>query len=159
MTLTSIHNFFAKLLGSFFYTAFLPLAPATWASMVALPVAWFLWRLPLLWALPFFAISLVLAVWSAGAYDRLLGSHDNRLVVIDEAMGVLLVTMGLEHTYVNYFLALVLFRIFDNWKPFPANWIDEKVSGGLGVVVDDLVAAIYALLLLVLFSFFRTHFL
>jgi phosphatidylglycerophosphatase A len=68
--------------------------------------------------------------------------------VIDEVAGQWLVLLAAPRDPLAYALAFVLFRVFDTWKPWPAGWADRHVRGGLGVVLDDLLAAVYAVILL-----------
>lgn len=80
----------------------------------------------------------------AGEAERIFGKKDCRVIVIDEVVGVFF-TMFLFPPTLFYLIAgFLLFRVFDILKPFPAGWIDRKISGGPGVVLDDIVAGIYA---------------
>lgn len=148
MTLTNLKFFFVKLFATFFYTAFLPLAPASWGSLASLVVVWFVWNLSLPIVLLIYILSLIVAIWSAGEYEKISGAKDNRLIVVDEALGIFLVTFAIPHSYIQYIFAFFLFRIFDNWKPFPIRWFEKKITGGLGVVLDDLLAALYVMALM-----------
>ena len=68
--------------------------------------------------------------------------------MIDEIAGQWLVLMAAPLDPLAYALAFLLFRVFDTWKPWPARWADRHVKGGLGIVLDDLLAAVYAVLVL-----------
>ena len=82
----------------------------------------------------------------AGKSAQLLGIHDHGGIVIDEVCGYL-VTMAIAPSGWQWVICgFILFRIFDILKPWPINLLDEKVSGGIGIVLDDLMAGIYALL-------------
>ena len=127
-----------------------PVAPGTLGSLVAAAF------LPALAALRagscagYAALLLgivALAVWSAGRAEHMLESRDHSDIVIDEVAGMVLAGLFLPGTWLAVGVAFVLFRIFDIVKPFPANLIDGRVEGGLGVVGDDLVAGAYAGLL------------
>ena len=76
-------------------------------------------------------------------YNR---SHDPKEVVIDEVAGVWLVMFFFPQTIIGYLAGFILFRIFDIWKPFPISWIDNKVGGGLGIMLDDILAAVFAII-------------
>jgi len=125
----------------------LPVAPGTAASLAALPL------LPALAAVRdrsavAYAVAVVvlvvLAVWAAGRAEDALGGSDHTAIVIDEVAGMVMAGILLPGTWAAAALAFVLFRLFDVVKPFPANLIDKRVHGGLGVVGDDLVAGLYA---------------
>jgi phosphatidylglycerophosphatase A len=127
-----------------------PVASGTFGSLVAVPL------LPALAALRagslagYVAVVLGLvavAVWSAGRAEHVLQSRDHSHIVIDEVAGMVVAGLFLPGTWLAVGVAFVLFRIFDIVKPFPANVIDRRVEGGLGVVGDDLVAGAYAGLL------------
>ena len=124
-----------------------PVASGTVGSLVAVPL------LPGLAALhataPWAYLSLLVgliavAVWSAGRAERVLEGHDHSFIVIDEVAGLVVAGVFLPGTWLATGIAFVLFRVFDVIKPFPANLIDGRVEGGVGVVGDDLVAGVYA---------------
>jgi phosphatidylglycerophosphatase A len=124
-----------------------PAAPGTIASLVALPA------LPLLAGLraraPSLAVALVVltvavAIWAAGAAERVVGGHDASCIVIDEVAGLAVAGLLVPATWPAAGLAFLLFRLFDVVKPFPAGAVDRRVPGGIGVVGDDLVAGAYA---------------
>ena len=125
----------------------LPVAPGTIGSLAALPL------LPGLAAVRdrstlVYAVAIVVivatAVWAAGRAEETLGGHDHSAIVIDEVAGMVVAGVLLPGTWAAAVLAFVLFRLFDVVKPYPANLIDGRVEGGLGVVGDDLVAGLYA---------------
>src|SRR5204863_1425484 len=90
------------------------------------------------------AALIVVAVWSAGRAEDILGGHDHSRIVIDEVAGQVLAGIFLPATWIAAGIAFFLFRVFDVWKPFPAGLVDGRVPGGLGVVGDDLIAGLYA---------------
>jgi len=107
-----------------------------------------------LWLIPFtpsgllFTLVVVTAVgiWAAGRVERILGRKDPGVIVIDEVAGMMLSILVLPRTLPVLITAFLLFRLFDIWKPFPARE-SQDLSGGLGVMVDDLIAGGYALIL------------
>jgi phosphatidylglycerophosphatase A len=135
----------AAWLATWFGSGFLPVAPGTWASLAALPFAALLVWLggPLLVLLASAAL-FVLGMWAAGAYMAAIGVHDPPAIVIDEVVGQWLTLALVPLDPVLYVLGFLLFRIFDVLKPWPANFVDRAVTGGFGVMLDDVVAAIYA---------------
>jgi len=125
-----------------------PVAPGTAGSLVAVALALPLSRLPLSWALAFVAAAFVFGVWLCGRVGRRLGVHDHGGIVWDEFVGMWLVLVCLPAHWTWWLAAFVLFRIFDAAKPWPIGWLDRRVHGGFGVMLDDLLAAAYALAVL-----------
>ena len=89
----------------------------------------------------------VLGVWAADEAERALGAKDPGAIVVDEVAGMTLSVLALPPTPAVLAAGFVLFRIFDVLKPFPAN-VAQRLPGGAGVVVDDLIAGVYAAALL-----------
>lgn len=139
-------HFFADLIATFFFVGRLPKAPGTFGSLAALPFAWFLWQLPAPWAWLIFVATYLLGVWAASSVVRRSGQQDHQSIVLDEVCGIFLVSSIAPHDYGWYALAFLLFRLFDIWKPGPVGWVDRRVKGGHGAMLDDLVAALLATL-------------
>ncbi len=146
--MNTIRERLAFLFATWFGLGTLPKMPGTWGSLGALPFAWALWQLPLAFAWIVFAVFLFIAVWASGVVDQAKGGHDNQNIVVDEVAGIFLTTSVAGDSLLHFALAFIFFRLFDIWKPWPVRWLDRRVGGGLGVVVDDLAAAVYALLCL-----------
>jgi phosphatidylglycerophosphatase A len=91
----------------------------------------------------------VLGTWAAEEAERALGGKDPGVIVVDEVAGMMLAVVAVPPTAAVIAVAFLLFRVFDVFKPFPAN-ISQRLRGGLGVMVDDLIAGLYALLLVLL---------
>jgi phosphatidylglycerophosphatase A len=122
-----------------------PVAPGTAASALTGLVLWLLGLSPPVLAVLLVAVT-VLGVWAADQAERLLGGKDPGAIVIDEVAGMMLAALLVPPTPSALLAAFVLFRVFDVLKPFPAN-VSQRLRGGLGVMVDDLVAGLYALAL------------
>jgi phosphatidylglycerophosphatase A len=123
----------------------LPAAPGTWASLAALPCAWLIrgrWGMGGLAAAG--GLAFVLGWWAAGRVGRASGVADAASTVIDEIAGQWLALLAAPLVPLFYALAFVFFRLFDIVKPWPANWIDRRLKGGFGVMLDDAAAAGYA---------------
>ena len=124
-----------------------PLAPGTAGSFAAL-LPWLLLReLPLGWHLVALALVFAAGVWACAWVVRTLRTGDPGIAVIDEFVGqwiALLPLLGRGGGVVWIFVGFILFRIFDVWKPWPVSWADRHVKGGLGVMLDDVLAGIYA---------------
>lgn len=124
-----------------------PWAPGTWASLAAVPLVpalgWLHARSLVAHAAIVIAV-IAVAVWAAGRAEAYFAEHDAGCVVVDEVSGMLVGSLFVPATWLAALLLFVLFRLFDIWKPYPANVIDRGWSGGVGVVGDDLVAGLYA---------------
>ena len=97
-----------------------------------------------MWIRPFIlAITVGIAIWTAGRSQDLLGRNDPSEVVIDEVAGFLVTMFLLPSTWLTLGLGFVLFRVFDVLKPYPVRQA-ESLRGGLGIVTDDLLAGLYA---------------
>jgi len=131
---------------TWFGSGYLPKAPGTWGSLAALPFAAVIMWYAGTFALIACAVALVpVGVWAATRYAARTGTTDAGPVVIDEVVGQWLTLAPL--VVVDWFLFLVgfiLFRAFDVLKPWPIGWIDRNVKGGLGVMLDDVVAGFFA---------------
>ena len=137
------------LLATWFGIGLLPTAPGSWASLAALPVAWGIRSLFGLTGLAAAAAAaFFIGWWAAGIVAKASAVDDPGAVVIDEVAGQWAVLLASPREPLPYALAFVLFRVFDTWKPWPAGWADRHVTGGLGIMLDDLVAAVYAILVL-----------
>lgn len=123
-----------------------PKAPGTVGTLVAFPLFWLLAESPLYWA--WVAVFLVAGVWACEVAGRNLGVHDHGGLVWDEVAAFLMVLPFAPTDVAGFALAFALFRLFDIWKPFPIGWLDARVKGGLGVMLDDVLAAAYAVVCL-----------
>jgi phosphatidylglycerophosphatase A len=119
-----------------------PIAPATAASAVVVAIAWFLPVPPLWVALGLLLIGIVVASLIANEAEKELG-HDAHPIVIDEVVGQSIALLFAPHNVWAFAASLVLFRIFDVWKPLGANQA-QKLPGGWGIVADDVIAGLTA---------------
>jgi phosphatidylglycerophosphatase A len=132
----------ALILSSCFGIGLIPLAQGTFGTLAGLPLAIALAHLgPLAGAYVLFFFVL-LALWASARSARALEKDDPAEVVIDETAGLLLTLFLLPATGLNLCLGFVLFRLFDILKPYPIRRL-EKVGGGAGIVLDDLLAGVY----------------
>ncbi|NJN52351.1 MAG: phosphatidylglycerophosphatase A [Gammaproteobacteria bacterium] len=122
-----------------------PWAPGTAASLVALPIWWFgLSQLALPATVVLLSVVCVVAVWIAAVACRVVGVGDDGAIVIDEWVGMWIALLGCPRTLWAMVAAFALFRLFDIAKPWPVSWADREVGGGLGVVLDDVLAGLLA---------------
>lgn len=126
-----------------------PFAPGTFGTLAAWPVGSLLsaaYSAPLL--LSILAVLFVVGVWACGLTGRHLGAHDHGGMVWDEFVAFLLVLAIVPRTFWWQLAAFVLFRAFDILKPAPIRRLERRWRGGFGVMLDDLLAAFYTLLVL-----------
>lgn len=139
----------AFFLATWFGSGLLPKVPGTWGSAAALPFAWIIAWYWGPWALLSAAvIAFTVGIWAADVYGRHSGIKDARPIVIDEVAGQWLTLAPFAPDAATYLAGFVLFRLADVAKPWPANWADRALDGGLGVMLDDVFAGAYAALAL-----------
>ena len=99
----------------------------------------------------------VLGVWACSVCDRRLGVHDQGALVWDEVIGMWITLFAAPASWWWMLVGFALFRLFDIWKPWPVRLADRRVHGGFGVMLDDVVAGVYALIVLQLIAWFLRH--
>ena len=127
-----------------------PLAPGTAGTMVAVPFAVALKLLNPFWYWAVLVLLFVLGIWCCGRASKQLGVHDHGGIVWDEMVGFCLAVALVPLEWQWFITAFVLFRVFDIFKPWPIRLVDRRIDGGLGIMADDVVAGLYALLVLAL---------
>ena len=123
-----------------------PKAPGTMGTLVAIPIFVLFSYLTLTNYLILLILLIIISFYIAGKSAQLLGVHDHGGIVIDEICGYLVAMIVAPTTWQGIILGFVLFRVFDIFKPWPIKLLDQRVPGGIGIVIDDLMAGIYALL-------------
>ena len=140
---TGIYGKAALILGTWFGSGLAPFASGTFGTLAAAPlVALSSLFSPLSRAI-FLVIMILIAIWASQVVHRLLKKVDPSEVVIDEVAGFLLTMLWIPLSWGMLLAGFLLFRIFDIWKPWPAGPA-EQLHGGFGIVLDDLVAGLYA---------------
>ncbi len=125
-----------------------PVAPGTIATLfVGIPSGYLLALSPIQLAFPLLLLVLGLGIHVSGRAEKETGRHDPQEVVIDELVGYLIAVIFFEPSVKNLLLGFVAFRVFDIWKPWPVNVLQERLKGGVGIVMDDVAAGVYAMLL------------
>ena len=139
-----------------FGTGLSPVAPGTVGSVLGVLLAWLLLDV-VIWAQIAVAVAISLVgVWICGESARRLGIHDHGGIVWDEICGMYLTLLAAPATPVAWILAFVAFRAADIVKPWPIRDLDHRLRGGLGIMLDDLVAALYAVVLLAFYRWLMT---
>jgi phosphatidylglycerophosphatase A len=130
-----------------------PIAQGTFGSLASL-LPWLLLReLSLPIYLVVLSVGFGIGVWACNVAGRALGVDDHRSLVWDEFIGqwiALLPLLVLPASWWWIIIGFALFRLFDVWKPWPIRWLDRRVKGGMGVMIDDVVAGIFAAIVLAL---------
>ncbi len=121
-----------------------PKAPGTMGTLAALPVWYLLAQLPLAGYLAGLLLVIAVGPYLCGKTARDLGVHDHGGIVWDEIAGFLLTMLLVPVSVWTALIGFALFRLFDIVKPWPIGWLDKHVHGGTGIMLDDLVAALYA---------------
>lgn len=129
-------------------TGYLPRAPGTWGSLVGVGLWFGLRRLELTPYAVVVAVLFIIGTACAGAAEKILDRGDPGIVVIDEIVGQLIALAAAPHHPAAALAGFLLFRFFDILKPFPVGWLDNRLHGGLGIMLDDVAAGLYALLVL-----------
>ncbi len=139
---------FIIILASWGGTGYSPLASGTVGTLAAIPFYLLLNRLSLPLYLVTVAAFIVFACWVAGVAERIFNEPDSGKIVIDEVAGYLVTMIAVPLSLKSVLLGFFLFRLFDITKVPPARYFDRQVKNGYGVVLDDVVAGIYACLAL-----------
>jgi phosphatidylglycerophosphatase A len=121
-----------------------PFAPGTWGSVLGVVFYWYTIGLGLTWYLLLVFVAFLAGIWICGESARRIGVHDHPGIVWDEVVGVMLTLAVAQPEPMPILLGFLLFRVFDIWKPWPIRDIDHSLKGGLGIMLDDVLAAIYA---------------
>jgi phosphatidylglycerophosphatase A len=136
-----------------FWVGNIPFAPGTFGSLIGLPLCFFLSRIELPLAMVLAVLFIIFSIGIAHAAEKIIRSKDPGCIVVDEIAGMLVALIGLPFNLLTVAIGFVVFRILDILKPFPIRALDKGISGGVGVVADDVVAGIFANCLLRLFLY------
>jgi len=132
-----------------------PKAPGTFGTLAAIPLFYLLLMLTMEWYIAVLVVSSLVGFWFCDVTSKAMGVHDHKAIVWDEFVGFW-ITMLPAFIYVDgvsnqggvpilwVVIGFILFRFFDIIKPFPISWLDKKVSGGFGIMIDDIVAGLFA---------------
>jgi phosphatidylglycerophosphatase A len=135
------------------FVGYAPFFPGTVGSLLALLIYWFVPQSESVYFPLFVLLVFILGVWSAAKVEQGTGREDNQIIVIDEIVGMWITVLLFEKKLIWLAIGFVLFRLFDIFKPPPANH-SEKLPRGWGVMMDDVVAGVYAAVALRAIHFF-----
>ncbi len=139
-----------------FGTGLAPVAPGTVGSLLGVLLAWLTLDLELYVQMGIAVALIAAGVWICGESSRRLGVHDHGGIVWDEIAGMYVTLLAAAPTLAAWALGFLLFRAFDIVKPWPIRDLDHRLGGGSGIMLDDLVAALYAAILLALQGWLMT---
>jgi len=149
------------IIATWFGSGLLPKAPGTWGSLAAIPFAYIISVYTCPYALIFGTVALFfIGIWASDKIEKSAQIKDPGFIVVDEVVGQWIAMLPLpflyslldSDTFYLYFaviavVAFITFRVFDIWKPWPANYVDKNVHGGYGIMLDDVIAGMYALII------------
>jgi phosphatidylglycerophosphatase A len=129
-------------------------APGTWGTLAAVPLVLLMSHLPLWAYVALTVVACVVGVWICGRCADDVGVHDHPSIVWDEFAGYFVTMIWVEPTMINLAIGFALFRFFDILKPWPVSYLDRHVTGGLGIMADDILAGVFSCIILQLMIHF-----
>ncbi len=151
---------FTKIFVSIFYIGFIKFAPGTWGSLTSIIMLFSLFNffklsLPVL--ITIFVILFFISNFLINYFSSFTDSYDSKHIIIDELIGIYIIFFFYDFIFiyndiVTLMLIFFIFRFFDIVKIYPANFVDQKIKNGYGVIMDDIIAGIYTVLLMVLIN-------
>jgi phosphatidylglycerophosphatase A len=129
-------------------TGFIPQAPGTWGTLVAIPLFLLVTKNQNINSMVFIFLFAIAACIIAELASKIFKTDDDKRIVIDEIAGYLIATVWLPPTWQTVLFAFIIFRILDILKPGPIGFLDRRIKGGVGIVTDDLVAGIFTNILM-----------
>lgn len=126
----------------------IPVAPGTFGTLIAVP--FYLLMQPLSHHMYLFLLLLIIigSSWLCDKISNEIGVEDHQGMCLDEIVGYLVTMYGAPFGLKWMVIGFILFRLFDIWKPWPIKQVDERVKNGFGMILDDVLAGIYALIVL-----------
>ena len=144
----------AHFFGLGFGSGLAPKAPGTFGTLVGFPLFWWISVYALSTQLIIIAALFLIGIYFCGITGKSLGVSDHGSIVWDEIVAMMLVLAFTPNQWQWWLIAFLLFRLFDIWKPYPIRQFDAKLKNGFGVMFDDLLAAVYAIISLHVLAFF-----
>lgn len=126
----------------------MPFAPGTFGTLMAIPFYFLVHELPLPFYLLFVLLFIVASAWISDIVSKKIHYHDHPGMCIDEFAGFFVTMIAAPSGWLWIAIGFLLFRLFDIWKPWPIGWIDKKIHGGIGMILDDVVAGIFAMVVM-----------
>ena len=139
---------------SFFGIGYIPIASGTFGSLAGLLLGYIINHINFNLFYLLIPIMLLMGIIGSNLYEEQSGVKDSKIIVIDEVVGQLISMMFFMHNNMLIVISFFIFRLFDICKPWPASYIDKKIKGGMGVMLDDVVAGIYTAITLYIISIY-----
>ena len=139
---------------SFFGIGYIPIASGTFGSLAGLLLGYIINQINFNLFYLLIPIMLILGIIGSNLYEKQSGVKDSKIIVIDEVVGQLISMMFFMQNNILIVLSFFIFRLFDICKPWPASYIDKKIKGGMGVMLDDVVAGIYTAITLYIINIY-----
>ena len=127
-----------------FGSGLFPRAPGTAGTLAAVPLYWLIADWGLVWYTAVVLVAALLGIWICGAASRELNVHDHPGIVWDEFVGYWITLWAVPVDWVWMLAGFVVFRVLDIAKPWPISYLDRKVKGGFGIMIDDILAGVMA---------------
>lgn len=135
---------FIKLFATVFGVGYCPVAPGTVGTIAGAGFYFLMRNMPLPHYIIFVLVFIFMASWVADIAEEIFTEEDPQKVVIDEVAGFLVTMIGFQFNWILVVAGFILFRIFDIIKPFPIRQLEKRITGGFGIVLDDVLAGVYA---------------
>lgn len=126
----------------------MPKAPGTFGTLMAIPFYLLLSSLPLFYYIGFVILFIIATSWLCQRISNEIKEHDHQGMCIDEFAGFFVTMINAPHGFKWILLGFILFRLFDIWKPQPIRYIDQHIHGGFGMILDDVVAGLFAMIII-----------
>jgi len=126
-----------------FYVGKIPFAPGTFGSIIGLPLCFFLSKIELPIAGLCTLVFILIAILIAHDAEKILNKNDPGCIVIDEIAGIIVTLLGMPFNLITVAAGFFIFRIMDIFKPFPIRVLEKRLTGGAGIVLDDVAAGIF----------------
>ena len=140
----SINTIFLSFIG----IGFIPIASGTFGSFAGVILGYFINIIDFKIFYFFIPLLLILGIIGSDIYEKNSGEKDSSIIVIDEVVGQLIAMLPIINNPKLIITSFILFRLFDIFKPWPASYIDKNMKGGLGVMLDDVIAGIYTAIIM-----------
>tara|TARA_A100001037_G_scaffold70743_1_gene63281 strand:- start:77 stop:508 length:432 start_codon:yes stop_codon:yes gene_type:complete len=139
---------------TFFGIGYIPIASGTFGSMAGIILGYIIYLIEFNLFYILIPILFILGIISSNIYEKQTNIKDSSIIVIDEVVGQLISMMFFMHNNFLVILSFFIFRFFDILKPWPASYIDNKIKGGMGVMLDDVIAGIYTIFTIYIIQLF-----
>jgi phosphatidylglycerophosphatase A len=130
----------------------MPFAPGTFGTLMAIPFYLAMQSLPSLLYLGLTLIIIISSIWLTQKVTQEIGVHDHQGMCLDEIVGYLVTMYHAPKGWPWILVGFLLFRLFDIWKPWPIRTIDARLSGGMGIILDDVLAGVYSCIIIQLIA-------